>query len=70
MDEDTSEQVLEALMERLEGADASEPEFMTTLGEMRRAFEHHITDEEGRQCPEMRRHVPQDRLVQLMGRAT
>ena len=69
VDEDTSEhKELEALMKRLEVADASEPEFMTTLGDLRRAFEQHITDEERRQFPELRQHIPQDRLVELMGK--
>ena len=69
VDEDTDEhKQLETLMKQLEGADASAPEFLTTLGETRRAFEHHITDEESTQFPRLREHVPQDQLVALMGK--
>ncbi len=69
VDEDTREhKELEALMKRLESADASSPEFLTALSELRRTFEHHITDEESTQFPRLRQHVPQDQLVELMGK--
>ena len=69
VDGDTREhKELEALMKQLEGADATEPEFMTTLAQTRRVFEKHITDEESAQFPELRQHVPQDSLVELMGK--
>jgi hemerythrin superfamily protein len=64
--EDTSEhKELEALMKELEGADVSAPEFLDTLGQMRTAFEHHIADEENAQFPQLRTHIPDEKLVEL-----
>ncbi len=69
VDDDTSEhKQLEALMKQLEGADASAPEFLTAVGELRRAFEHHISEEEAEQFPQLREHIPQDQLAELMGK--
>jgi hemerythrin superfamily protein len=56
---------LEALMRRLEGADASAPEFLEVLGEISTTLQDHITDEEGEQFPLLRAHLPVEQLVQL-----
>ena len=69
VDEDTREhKELEALMKQLESADASAPEFLDTLGRLRAVFEHHISDEEGRQFAQLRAHVPAQTLVELKGK--
>ncbi len=66
VDEDTREhKELETLMKQLESADASAPEFLETLSRTRAVFEHHITDEEGQQFPQLRAHIPAETLVEL-----
>ena len=69
VDEDTDEHKgLEALMKELEGADASAPEFLDAVRRTRALFEQHISDEEGTQFPQLRTHVPAEKLVELKGR--
>jgi hemerythrin-like domain-containing protein len=69
VDDDTKEhKQLEGHMKELEGADASSPDFLTALGRLRSVFEHHISDEEGEQFPQLRAHIPAERLVELKGK--
>ena len=69
VEEDTNEhKELEKLMKELEGADASAPEFLETLGRMRTAFEHHASDEESQQFPALRANIPAEKLVELKGK--
>ena len=66
VEHDTEEhKELEALMKRLESADASAPEFLEVLGQISTTLADHITDEEGEQFPQLRAHLPAERLVQL-----
>ena len=69
VDDDTDEhKELEKLMKELEGTDASAPQFLETVGRLRSLFEHHISDEEGEQFPQLRAHIPAERLVELKGK--
>jgi hemerythrin superfamily protein len=66
VDHDTQEhKQLESLMKQLEGADATAPEFLSTLAGIRSTLADHIKDEENEQFPRLRSHVPEDRLVEL-----
>jgi hemerythrin superfamily protein len=69
VDDDTKEhKELEVRMKELESADASSPEFLDVLARTRALFQHHITDEEGQQFPQLRAHIPAERLVELKGK--
>ncbi len=69
VDDDTREhKELETLMKQLESADEASPEFLEALGRMRGVFEHHISDEEGQQFPQLRAHIPAKTLVELKGK--
>ena len=69
VDHDTKEhKQLEATMKKLEGADASAPEFLETVGELERILQDHVSDEETEQFPRLRQHVPADELVELKGK--
>ena len=69
VDDDTREhKELEVLMKELESADASDPAFLDALARTRAVFEHHISDEEGRQFAQLRAHVPAETLVELKGK--
>jgi hemerythrin superfamily protein len=66
VEHDTSEhKELEALMKELEGADASSGLFTDTVEQIRAALRDHVSDEENEQFPALRRHLPQDELVEL-----
>ena len=69
VEDDTKEhEELEVHMKELEKADESSPDFLEALARMRRVFEHHIADEEGTQFPQLRTHIPAERLVELKGK--
>ena len=69
VEDDTAEhKQLEVSMKELERADESSPEFLEVLARMRGVFEHHISDEEGTQFPQLRAHIPAERLVELKGK--
>ena len=66
VDHDTSEhKELEALMKELEAADASSAVFTDTVEQIRAALRAHVAGEETEQFPALRRHLPQDTLVEL-----
>jgi hemerythrin-like domain-containing protein len=66
VDEDTREhKELETVMKELEGTDASAPEFLDVLARLNGLFRHHINDEEGTQFPQLRQHLPAEKLVEL-----
>ena len=66
VEHDTSEhKELEALMKQLESSDAAGPEFVETVQEIAAALRDHVDDEENEHFPELRRHVPEQLLVDL-----
>jgi hemerythrin superfamily protein len=69
VEHDTAEHKrLETQLKRLEGADASDPEFLAVLGEIDRILTDHVADEEREQFPALRVHVPAETLVELKGK--
>ena len=69
VEHDTKEhKELEALMKRLEGADAAEAEFLEIVREISSTLRDHIEDEEQEQFPKLRLHVPESTLVDLKGK--
>lgn len=53
------------VMKRVEGVDASDPEFMELVRELQAQLRHHIDDEESDQFPKLRAHIPAEDLVEL-----
>ena len=53
------------LMKRLEDVDSSDPTFMELVRELEGQLRHHATDEESEQFPQLRAHIPGDKLVEL-----
>jgi hemerythrin superfamily protein len=66
---DTQEhqQVVEQ-MKRLEGADASDPEFLEIVRTIEALLAGHVRDEEQEQFPKLRLHAPEQTLVELKGK--
>lgn len=58
-------QEAEQLMKRLEGGDATQPEFSQTLTELMRAIHQHVREEEGDLFPRLRQHADRDALIEL-----
>ena len=59
---------LEQTMKKLEAVDVSSTQFDAALRELETVLADHIQDEEAEQFPELRRHVPQEELVELAGK--
>ncbi|WP_159794620.1 hemerythrin domain-containing protein [Puerhibacterium puerhi] len=53
------------LLKRLEGVDAADATFMELVRELEALLRHHANDEETDQFPQLRAHIPPDRLVEL-----
>jgi len=69
VDHDTREhQELEKTMKQLEAADTGSPEFLQLVGELEETLRDHVSDEEDEHFPELRKHVPEDALVELKGK--
>lgn len=69
VEHDTSEhKELERLMKELEGADASDSEFLAVLGRLEMVLADHVRDEEAEQFPQLRVHVSAQELVELKGK--
>ena len=56
---------LEQTMKKLEAADVSSAEFDAALRTLEAVLTDHIQDEENEHFPELRRHIPQEDLVEL-----
>jgi hypothetical protein len=56
---------LEETMKQLEAVDASEPRFDQLVQKMTEQLRHHAHDEEAEQFPQLRAHIPHDRLVEM-----
>jgi len=66
VDHDTQEhKELETLLKQLERADAEGAEFMEVLEKIRQVLFDHVRDEESEQFPQLRAHVPAEKLVAL-----
>jgi iron-sulfur cluster repair protein YtfE (RIC family) len=53
------------LMKQLEGVDAAEPRFLEVTRELQANLSHHIADEEADQFPQLRAHIPAEKLVTM-----
>ena len=53
------------LMKKIEDVDAGDPRFMELVTEFEANLRHHAGDEERDQFPQLRAHIPADKLVQL-----
>ena len=53
------------LMKRMEDLDASGTEFMERVRELYELLEHHAKDEETEQFPQLRAHIPREKLIDL-----
>jgi iron-sulfur cluster repair protein YtfE (RIC family) len=53
------------LMKKLEDVDASEPRFLEVTRELHANLSHHIADEEAEQFPQLRAHIPAEKLVAM-----
>jgi hemerythrin superfamily protein len=58
-------QQLEILMKKLEGLDVQDAEFLDTVGQLHRVLLGHAQDEETKQFPQLRAHIPAEKLVEL-----
>ncbi len=53
------------LMKQVEDVDAADPEFMELIRELEAKLRHHAKDEESEQFPQLRAHIPPEKLVDL-----
>jgi hemerythrin superfamily protein len=53
------------VMKRIEGLDATDPEFMTRVQQLDGRLRHHVQDEESDQFPHLRAHISGEQLVRL-----
>jgi len=53
------------LMKQLEDADAAEPRFLEVTRELHANLRHHMADEEADQFPQLRAHIPAEKLVSI-----
>lgn len=66
VEHDTQEhKELEKLMKQLEGADANTTDFEDTLRTLQLVLTDHVQDEETQHFPQLRAHIPAERLVEL-----
>jgi hemerythrin superfamily protein len=53
------------VMKQIEGADSAEPAFLELVGQLEAQLRHHMDDEESDQFPQLRAHIPADKLIEL-----
>lgn len=53
------------LMKQVEDVDAADPAFMELVRELEAKLRHHAKDEESEQFPQLRAHIPAEKLVDL-----
>lgn len=53
------------VMKQMEDLGAADPVFMERVEDLERLLRHHIDDEESEQFPELRAHIPRERLVEM-----
>lgn len=56
---------LQRVMKQMENLDASTPAFMERVRELDGLLRHHAHDEEAKQFPQLRAHIPADKLVAM-----
>ena len=52
-------------MKQLEDLDAADPAFMESVRDLERMLRHHAKDEETEQFPQLRAHIPREKLIDL-----
>lgn len=52
-------------MTKIESFDTSDPDFLEQISKLRGQLQHHIRDEEADQFPQLRAHIPGDKLFEL-----
>src|SRR5690606_41787391 len=50
---------------QMEDLDAADPAFMERVRELQSQLRHHASEEEGDQFPELRAHIPAEKLVEM-----
>jgi hypothetical protein len=63
-DKDEHDEIVR-LMKQVEDVDAADPEFMELIRELEAKLRHHAKDEESEQFPQLRAHIPAEKLVDL-----
>ncbi|AUI51382.1 hemerythrin domain-containing protein [Arthrobacter crystallopoietes] len=53
------------LMKQVEDVNAADPEFMELIRELEAKLRHHAKDEESEQFPQLRAHIPAEKLIDL-----
>ena len=56
------------LMKQIEDLDAADPAFLARVRELGAQLRHHATDEESKQFPQLRAHLPGEKLADLGGK--
>ena len=69
VEHDTKEhKELEATMKQMEDVDTTDPRFLELLQELETILRDHIQDEEAEQFPQLRTHIPHEKMVELGGK--
>ena len=63
-DKEEHEQIVRVLKD-LEGVDPADGRFVELVQQLRSVLQHHATDEEAEQFPQLRAHVPHEQLVEM-----
>jgi len=63
-DIDEHQQLVE-VMKELESVDAADPRFLEALGRLEQLLQHHVSDEENDQFPQLRAHLTHEQLVEI-----
>ncbi len=53
------------VMKRMEDVDASDPSFMEMVRQLEAHLRHHMDEEESKQFPQLRAHIPAEKLVDM-----
>jgi hemerythrin-like domain-containing protein len=53
------------VMKRMEDVDASDPSFMELVRQLEAHLRHHMDEEESKQFPQLRAHIPAEKLVDM-----
>jgi hemerythrin-like domain-containing protein len=53
------------VMKQMEDVDASDPSFMELVRQLEAHLRHHVDDEESKQFPQLRAHIPAEKLIDM-----
>jgi len=53
------------VMKQMEDVDASDPSFMELVSQLETHLHHHVNDEESKQFPQLRAHIPAEKLIAM-----